>query len=71
MRAAEAGDAGAQYNLGICYTNGTGVAADARAAVKWYTRAAEAGDAGAQRNLGVCYADGTGVARDYRRALVV
>jgi len=43
----------AQFNLGVCYADGDGVAKDAEQAVSWYRRAAEAGHAGAQFNLGV------------------
>ena len=67
-RAAQAGHASAQSNLGYCYEHGTGVTADAREAVCWYTRAAEAGYASAQYNLGVCYQNGTGVTADAREA---
>jgi len=35
-------------NLGICYERGTGVAADADAALAWFERAAAAGRAKAQ-----------------------
>ncbi len=59
-RAAETGNASAQYNLGVCYFYGTGVTVDLREAVKWYTRAAEAGIVYAQFNLGLCYRKGTG-----------
>ena len=54
-RLAEAGNAAAQYNLGLYYDNGTGVAVDKREAVKWYTLAAEAGNVDAQHNLAECY----------------
>lgn len=40
-RKAEAGDAKAQYNLGICYTFGQGVPKDAAEAVKWFRKAAD------------------------------
>jgi Sel1 repeat/MYND finger len=63
-RDAEAGDAFAQFNLGLCYFKGTGVTVDKREAVKWYTRAAEAGHVNAQHNLGRCYMTGNGVAVD-------
>jgi len=43
----------AQFNLGMCYANGDGVAKDAEQAVSWYRRAAEAGHTDAQFNLGV------------------
>ena len=58
----------AQFNLGVCYERGTGVATDAREAVKWYTRAAEAGHTIAQNNVGWCYANGEGVVRDFAAA---
>ena len=45
-RAAEQGYAGAQFNLGVCYEDGAGVAADARVAAEWLERAAASGDAG-------------------------
>jgi len=48
---AEAGDADGMYRVGLFFEKGTGVAADAREAVEWYSRAAEAGHAGAQNNL--------------------
>ena len=34
-RYAEAGNAGAQFNLGLCYFNGSGIAVDKAEAVKW------------------------------------
>jgi hypothetical protein len=67
--AAEAGDADAQFNLGVCYEMGSGVSVDKAEAFKWYKRAAEAGDEGAQFNLGHCYADGSGVAVDKAEAV--
>jgi len=68
-RAAEAGHAGAQFNLGVCYSNGDGVAKDAEQAASWFRRAAEAGHADAQFNLGCCYANGDGVAKDAEQAV--
>ena len=49
-KAAEQGYAKAQYNLGVMYFKGEGVADDAEA-VKWYRKSAEQGFAFAQRNL--------------------
>jgi len=66
---AEKGDRVAQYNLGLCYANGEGVAKDEVQAVSWYRKAAEQGDAYAQNNLGLCYANGTGVAKDSVQAV--
>ena len=49
---AQAGDAQAQYDLGVAYADGKGVPKDEVEAVKWYRKAAEQGDASAQNNLG-------------------
>ena len=61
---AEKGDARAQFNLGLMYQNGQGVAKDEVEAVKWYRKAADQGNAFAQNNLGVMYANGLGVEED-------
>ncbi len=49
---AEQGNADAQYNLGLMYENGWGVAQDYAEAVKWWRLAAEQGRADAQLGLG-------------------
>jgi TPR repeat protein len=71
--AALAGDAVAQFNLGLAY--GTGVPKDLTEAVRWFRKAAYAGHIDTQANLAVCYHRGTGVKLDliaavhwYRRA---
>jgi len=46
-----------QYNLGILYLQGIGVAKDINKAIYWITKAAEAGDSDAQYNLGVIYSE--------------
>ena len=66
---ADKGDANAQYNLGLMYANGRGVAQDYKEAVKWYRLAAAQGNANAQYNLGVMYDQGNGVAQDYKEAV--
>tara|TARA_B110001469_G_C9399773_1_gene205529 strand:+ start:144 stop:533 length:390 start_codon:yes stop_codon:yes gene_type:complete len=63
-KAAEQGDADAQFNLGCMYADGEGVAEDSAEAVKWWLKAAEQGDADAQNNLGAMYDNGQGVAED-------
>ena len=63
----QSGFAGAQYNLGVCYLNGAGVAQDVQEALQWYRKAAEQGHDGAQYDLGLCYFNGTGVARMNKR----
>lgn len=66
-KAAEQGDANAQYRLGNCYAEGMGKN-DAEA-VKWYRKAAEQGEAAAQYRLGTCYANGDGVETNEAEAL--
>lgn len=72
---AEAGNALAQYNLGLLYANGWGVRIEPRQAMRWYALAAEQGNASAQYNLGRMRETGDGVPADsaeavywYRRA---
>ncbi len=67
-KGAEQGDADAQYNLGVMYSNGEGVPQDDAEAVKWYRNAAEQGYAQAQYNLGIKYDNGEGVPQDYAQA---
>ena len=66
---AEAGNAAAQYNLGVMYAKGQGVSQDYAAAAGWFRKAADQGYADAQNNLGVMYDNGTGVAQDYAAAV--
>ena len=68
-KAAEQGNADAQYNLGLCYASGQGVTQDYTEAVKWYRQAAEQGNTYAQNNLGACYYYGEGVPQDYTEAV--
>jgi len=69
-KAAEQGSTKAQYNLGVVYEQGQGVAQDYQEATHWYTKAAEAGDTRAQYNLGRMYSQGQGMAQDYQQAVV-
>ncbi len=43
-KAADQGHDEAQYNLGLCYVNGDGVAKDVAEAEKWFRKAAAQGD---------------------------
>ena len=61
---AEAGEAEAQYQLGVMYAEGHGVTVDNVEAVAWYRRAAEQGMPDAQYDLGHSYAAGIGVVDD-------
>jgi TPR repeat protein len=65
---ADAGDAAAQYSLGVIHSRGDGVERNPAQAAEWYSRAAERGYARAQYNLGLLYANGDGVRRDYVKA---
>jgi hypothetical protein len=67
-KAAEQGDAGAQFSLGWMYEIGKGVPQDYSEAAKWYRKAAEQGLGSAQSNLGVMYEIGKGVPQDYSEA---
>jgi TPR repeat protein len=64
QKAAEQGDPEAQYNLGLAYIKGRGVAADFGVAFSWMVKAAEQGLAPAQARLGLLYVTGDGVALD-------
>ena len=68
-KAAEQGDAGAQFILGGMYARGEGVAKDDAEAVKWFRSAAAQGHATAQNNLGVMYTYGRGVPKDDEEAV--
>jgi uncharacterized protein len=65
-RAADAGHAGALFNLGLCYANGHGVAEDKAAAVDYYRRAADAEDADATC-WGFATTTDTALSRTWRR----
>jgi len=73
--ASEAGEATAQYYLGVLYSHGEGVARNYRTAALWYEKAAVQGHADAQFNLGLLHYGGSGkvglptsVARDLKMA---
>lgn len=66
---AEQGDALAQFNLALMYSNGQGVPQDYKEAVKWYRKAAVQGDTISQFNLAAKYRKGQGVPQDYKEAI--
>ena len=59
----------AQFNLGVMYQIGPGVAQDFKEAARLYTLAAAQGHAKAQSNLGFMYDNGTGVPQDDNEAV--
>jgi TPR repeat protein len=68
-KAAEQGEAEAQYYLGRLYEKGQGVTEDNQQAVQWYRKAAEQGHAQAQLQLGGMYQRGAGISQDQSAAL--
>lgn len=67
---ANAGNAEAQFNLGLLYVDGKGVSQDYAEAAVWFRRAADQGYAKAQHNFGAMLGSGQGVRRDYESAYV-
>jgi TPR repeat protein len=63
---AESGDAQAQFNLGLSFSNRP----DFGQAAHWYLKAANQDHAKAQFALGVMFADGRGVPQDEAKALI-
>jgi hypothetical protein len=59
-----AGDPVAQFNMGVRYAEGRGVAQDFLEAAKWYGAAADQGDPQAQFNLGLLFYQGLGLPRN-------
>jgi hypothetical protein len=62
------GDATAQLNLGILYSNGQGVAQDYAEAKKWFAKSADQGNDQAATYLAALYIQGHGVKQDYAEA---
>ena len=66
---ARAGNAVAQFEVGVWYEFGRGVPQGDVEAVRWYRLAADQGIPEAQFNLGVKYAKGEGVLQDYAKVV--
>jgi uncharacterized protein len=64
-KAAEQGDAVAQFSLGLLYSNGQGLPLDNFQAAVWIRKAAEQGEARAQYRLGLLCFLGQGLPQDY------
>lgn len=64
QRNAQAGDADAQFALGLKYEYGDGVPKNGVEAVKWFIAAAKQGDPYAEEALGSMYEDGDGIPRN-------
>jgi TPR repeat protein len=68
LRAAEAGNAEAQVEVGTAHYLGRGAPRDMTAAAHWYREAAKSGEVGAQYLIASMYESGEGVPRDLRLA---
>lgn len=62
--AANRGEPGAAFEIGVRYAEGRGVAPDYATAAKWYERAAEGGIVPATFRLGTLYEKGLGLKKD-------
>lgn len=67
-KAANLGNAQAQYNVAICYEDGTGITASQETANSWYLKAAQLGLAKAQNAVGAYYEKGRGITQSYAEA---
>lgn len=68
-RAAEQGLPQSQYNLGVLYMNGQGVAKDEAQAFQWFKLATDQNFAVAQYYLGLLYMNGQGVKKSMDEAI--
>lgn len=68
-RAAEHGNADAQYELGDCYNYGEGTEKDYNKAFKWYLKAAKQDHCLAQYAMGECYTNRYGTSKNLTEAL--
>ena len=59
----------AEFNLGVVYAHGHGVAKNNREAMEWFKKSAEHGFAKAQIELGVAHLNGLGGKKDYAEAM--
>lgn len=69
QRLAAEGDASAQLNLAIMYSNGEVVPRNDREAFEWALRSANQGKPGAQEFLGILYENGRGCVQNYGLAV--
>ena len=68
VKAAEGGNPGAQFKLGLCYQVGVGVEKDDVKAAEWFMKAAGGGHTDSQFSVAECFADGKGVEPDQEKA---
>lgn len=68
--AADKGHIQAQYEVGVCFKMGRGVARDYPSALKYYLKAAEQNHPDAQDYVGHCYYNGLTLPKDFEKASV-
>jgi hypothetical protein len=68
-KAAEQGDAEAQFGLGVMYANGNGTPQNYAMAVRWFLKSAAQGNTAPNFYLGLLYENGMGVTRNYAEAV--
>ena len=68
-RAADQGDADAQFYLGVAYSKGRGLPRDDVQSLQWFRRAAELGNPDAQFNVALYYGKGVGTPIDNPEAV--
>lgn len=66
FRAAMAGHAEAELEVGTCFAFGIGIECDSEEGFRWFTRAASKRNLNAQFMLGLSHSLGKGVPQDYR-----
>jgi TPR repeat protein len=67
-KAANMGNAKAEYELGLCYQGGFGLKQDLHQCFLWYTKSAAGGDTDGEEQLGKCYENGWGVEKNLEKA---
>ncbi|KAG9288840.1 hypothetical protein G9A89_002841, partial [Geosiphon pyriformis] len=67
-KAAEVGHLNAQYNLALCYVNGSKTTKDSEKAIEVYSKATEVKHLNAQYNLALSYTNGSGMTKDSEKA---
>lgn len=70
LNKAKQGDADAQNNLGVMYSEGSRIPKDDKQAFYWYEKSAQQGNSTAQFNFGAMYYNGKGTPQDYKLAYV-
>ena len=69
LERAQAGDAEAQYQIGLKHIYGTDAPKDSSEAARWFAKAAEQGYLPAKREMGILLASGDGVEQDLETAV--